>query len=105
MHKNKAWTSTHSLNATARKAHNLFVAQQKKDVSRSLSQIKRQLMNGDGSSLPAANEPAGGGVRGREQRISDSGHSSAGSVASSGSSFNANNESGKLPNGRGELSL
>ena len=60
-------------------------------------------MNGDGS-LPAANEPVGGSVGGREQRISDSGHSSAGSVASAGSS-NANNESGKLPNGRGEFNL
>ena len=31
-----------SLNATARKAHNLFVSQQKREVRNSLSQLKRQ---------------------------------------------------------------
>ena len=66
--------TTSSLTATARKAHNLFVAQQKKDVRSLSNQLKRQLRVSTASDS-----------RPREQRVSDSGNSSAGSIMSSSS--------------------
>jgi len=92
--------NTSSLNASARKAQNLFVSQQKRDMDRGLGQLRRQateLKLLTAAQVESNADAAGINGRPREQRVSDSGNSSAGSIMSAGSS--EQNKSGGEPNG------